>query len=107
MTKKLSTDERLARIEEHLGLDDTNTDPVTVEGQREADEKAAAKAKKDEGDEPADPAAETLKDVLPQEGIRYGDANKADVNVPGDDAMTAENAPTEAQATNKAGAKKA
>lgn len=48
MTKKLTTDERLERIEAHLGLEDTNKDPVTAEAQAAADEKAAAK-----GDEPA------------------------------------------------------
>lgn len=80
MTKKLSDAERLDRIEQHLGLTDTNTDPVTVEAEQEAAEKAKGKA--NATNEPA-------------EAPRYGDANMADVNVPGDDAMKAESAPAE------------
>jgi hypothetical protein len=44
---KLSAEGRLERIEAHLGLEDTNTDPVTGEAQAEADEKAAAKTDAD------------------------------------------------------------
>jgi hypothetical protein len=44
---KLSAEGRLERIEAHLGLEDTNTDPVTAEAQAEADEKAAAKTDAD------------------------------------------------------------
>lgn len=54
MTKKLTTDERLDRIEEHLGLVDTNKDPITAEGQAEADAKAktADKQEMPEGAQP-------------------------------------------------------
>jgi hypothetical protein len=56
---KPSIEDRVTAIEAHLGLTDTNKDPVTAEAQAEADEKAAAKAEKQGEPAPAaEPAAE-------------------------------------------------
>lgn len=41
--KKQTIEDRVDAIEAHLGLTDTNKDPITAEAQAEADEKAAAK----------------------------------------------------------------
>lgn len=79
MTKKLTTEERLDRLEANAGLEDTNKDPVTAEQQAEADRKAAEKAAKN-GDQEMPEGAQPQGDAHPpktNEGEAPVEADKA------------------------------